>query len=90
MKFPSKSKLDLTKPHKGTLLHAYKCACEGAGLGYYYRGVFKDHPRFATQRGHTSFVVQQEGNEIETNNSRYTVIEREDTETIIGALSEVG
>ncbi len=58
------------KPHKGTLSFWVK---RGIGPLYFYEGIFDDHPSFKGTFGHTSLVVKQEGNEIETLNSRYTL-----------------
>ncbi len=38
-------------------------------------GIFEDHPRFKGTFGWTSIVINQDGNEIETLNSRYTLTE---------------
>lgn len=73
----------MTKPHKGKIMHAQQVYCGPHGLGYLYAGTFGDHPEFAGKRGHTSYVVKDDcdiprhatdGYEIETRNSRYTVV----------------
>lgn len=64
--------LDKNKPYKGTIKDAIVRDCIG-GLGYLVVGTPIGHPDFVDWL-HTSFVVKREGNEIETNNSRYTVI----------------
>src|SRR4051812_45481750 len=62
------------KPHKGTLNGWFEQPCgDEYGLGYLIRGRFMDHPDFAGQFGHTSYVVKRDSNEIETRNSRYTL-----------------
>ncbi len=66
------------KPHKGHIKNWFKetWGCEGYGLGYMIRGEFVDHPEFAgAKNGHTSYVVAHDdlGN-VETRNSRYTLI----------------
>lgn len=66
------------KPHKGSLKNWYKFGLGiDKGLGYVIIGEFVDHPEFAGKEGHTSYVVKHEGNEVETNNSRYTLIGEE-------------
>lgn len=62
----------MEKPHRGTIYDVYKIPCSG-GLGYALGCTFKDHPVFAGQRGHTSYIVKNDGNEVETRNSRYTI-----------------
>lgn len=42
-------------------------------LGYTYVGRFVGHPHFSGQQGHTSLVIYEEGDEVETLNSRYTI-----------------
>ncbi len=62
------------KPHKGGIKNWFKSECD-SGLGYLIRGQFTDHPEFkGMPDGHTSYVVKRDGNEIETKNSRYTLI----------------
>lgn len=70
--------MDMTKPHKGSMemwkrVDLKRNALNNDNLGYYIVGVFKGHPDFHGQSGHTSMVTLQEGNEIETLNSRYTL-----------------
>jgi hypothetical protein len=60
------------KPHKGRITSAYKYPL--GSIYYTYRGQFLDHPQFAGCDGHTSVVLWEEGNEIETLNSRYTLV----------------
>lgn len=64
-----------TKPHKGKLTDWTKFEC-GYGLGYRIKCRFVDHPQFAGERGYTSAVVAHdlETGEIETRNSRYTLV----------------
>lgn len=50
-------------------------------LGYYYRCNFVDHPYIRDEigtRGHTSMIVKEDGDEIETLNSRYKIVSRLD------------
>lgn len=66
------------KPHMGKIVDWYERPCgEEHGLGYMIVGRSVDHPRFAGEMFHTSFVVERVGNEIETNNSRYTLVTEE-------------
>lgn len=58
------------KPHKGRIDHWEKHEVEGK---YFFTGIFKDHPKFKGNWGHTSMVVAQNENEVETLNSRYTL-----------------
>jgi hypothetical protein len=48
------------------------------GLSLYVTGVFMDHPRLAGRQGHTSMIVKavfkDGGAEIETMNSKYTLV----------------
>lgn len=67
------------KPHKGSLKNWFKedWGCAGLGLGYMIRGEFVDHPEFAgCKNGHTSYVVAHDEatGEVETKNSRYTLV----------------
>lgn len=62
----------MEKPHKGTIRHWEKHPCRD-GLGYCVYGVVKGHPQWGEGFIRTSFVVKRDGNEIETNNSRYTL-----------------
>lgn len=62
------------KPYKGRIEHWGKRPCPGYGIGYYIVGRFVDHPQFAGETGHTSWVEKHNGNEIETRNSRYTLV----------------
>ena len=71
------------KPHKGRIIVTGEIPAKGLGLGYAYWVKFVDHPRFAGRSGHTSYVVKDDRDiprhrndpyEIETLNSRYTVI----------------
>ena len=47
-------------------------------LGYLYTCKFLDHPVFSGATGHTSLVVKEEGDRIETLNSIYHRVEQED------------
>ncbi len=64
------------KPHRGSLGRWRRMECEN-GLGYYIVGIFIGHPSFTGEYGHTSYVVAHEGDEIETRNSRYTLVGEE-------------
>lgn len=60
------------KPHKGTFhIFAKRNYPDGR---YNYTGYFQDHPQFGANFGHISLVVKEEGDEVETLNSRYTVV----------------
>lgn len=73
------------KPHKGTIYNWFRVPFDKAetenyykedvGLGYIIRGTFRDHPHFAGQFGHTSWIMRhdEKTGEIETRNSRYTL-----------------
>ena len=60
------------KSHRGELHNWRRMECEN-GLGYFV-GTFMGHPVFTGEHGHTSYVVAHEGDEIETRNSRYTLV----------------
>ena len=69
---------DTKKPHLGKITDWQKSEVSAQyGLGYQIVGIFVDHPRFAGMRGHTSYVVahDEETGEIETRNSRYTLVQ---------------
>jgi hypothetical protein len=64
------------KPHKGRILNARLMTL---GDREFAVGQFLDHPEFAGMPGHTSYIVDSRVNadgsiEIETRNSRYTLI----------------
>ncbi len=63
------------KPHKGSIKDWYKYGCT-LGLGYMIIGTFVDHPKFVGETGNTSYVIKhdEKTGEIETNNSRYTLV----------------
>lgn len=74
------------KPHKGRITNwskEYIPNCEG--LGYIINGTCNSHPNFETNKWfHTSWVVSFTGpaegettSEIETKNSRYTLVGEE-------------
>lgn len=70
--------MDTTKPHKGKISNwAKRETISQKGLGYYIIGKFVDHPDFAGDFGHTSYVVAHDEvtGEIETRNSRYTLVD---------------
>ena len=56
------------KPDLGFIDNWRKVSCSE---GYLYYGTFRDHPRFKGKWGHTSLVIHEEGNRIETLNSIY-------------------
>lgn len=63
------------KPHHGRIKGWSKEPCN-SGLGYRIVGEFLDHPHFRGPRCHTSYVIahNSETGEIETANSRYTLV----------------
>lgn len=65
------------KPHKGTINNWRKIPCINGDTGqitFYVIGTVNRHPQFGyTYSFSTSWVVNQYGDEIETNNSRYTL-----------------
>lgn len=77
--------LDKTKPHRGKISgwskvdrsqdeYARLDSMYGPSLHYTIRGVPGGHPNFINWI-RTSLVVAREGNEIETLNSRYTLVD---------------
>lgn len=70
--------MNIDKPHKGRIVHWAPCQStdkDNRGtLGYYIKGVFLDHPQFYGKPGYTSNIVARKDNEIETRNSRYTLV----------------
>lgn len=66
----------MDKPHLGAIENWGKAECK-SGLGYYIVGLFVNHPQFEGSVGHTSYIIAHEGDEIETRNSRYTLIGEE-------------
>lgn len=71
------------KPHKGRIEQwekvTYTFPEEPARTLVW--GLFVDHPEWMENSyGHTSYIVAQDGNEIETRNSRYTLGEPYDEE----------
>jgi hypothetical protein len=72
--------MDTSKPYKGSITDWYVLPCLG-GLGYYVRGTFKGHPEFDGMYGHTSYALSLDRatGELETRNSRYTLIGPEST-----------
>jgi hypothetical protein len=65
------------KPHKGRIERWWRYPCQG-GLGYGINGQFLDHEHIRGD-GHTSYVVfhDEATGEIETRNSRYTLVGKE-------------
>lgn len=63
------------KPHKGKISDWFKLP-SSHGLGYYIMGQFHNHPDFGSKFTNTSWVEKHdvETGEIETRNSRYTLI----------------
>jgi len=73
------------KPYKGEIAHWRRrllnpvldnVAIYGPNVGYSITGIFKNHPEFGNVPGYTSIVVSHdlETGEIETLNSRYTLL----------------
>lgn len=68
------------KPHKGQLENwsLVRSARALDGLTFYATGMFVNHPRFAGTSGYTSMIksikFKDGGAEIETMNSRYTLV----------------
>ena len=84
-----KKEVQQEKPYKGRLLNWYKRDCPEYGLGYFLECTFLDHPEFQGEHGHVSYIVKEsqpvpsrhtlmdinaEPIEIETRNSRYTLV----------------
>lgn len=68
------------KPHRGRIAGWKKTPWqEPNSLGFCIEGTFLDHPRFAGRFCHTSNVVAINGNEVETRNSRYTLVDADET-----------
>lgn len=61
------------KPHKGTINNWISFPHHGPGLGFFIVGDAVDHPQFGSTPIRTSWVVSEDGDEIETRNSRYTL-----------------
>ena len=69
------------KPHHGKLEDCFRVYVpdQDDNLGYYYRCHFVNHPYLRDEPGtlgYTSMVVKEDGDEIETLNSRYTITSR--------------
>ncbi len=64
----------MEKPHKGRIETWTKLPI--GDRGYIICGKFLDHEQFAGEEGHTSFVLSYDEatGEIETRNSRYTLV----------------
>jgi hypothetical protein len=64
------------KPHMGRIERWYKLPCTNSGLGYIICGHLIDRDGYRGNEGHTSYVVSrcQACGEIETRNSRYTLV----------------
>jgi hypothetical protein len=67
------AELENYKPHKGSL-KGWKRYEHGDKVCIW--GTFVDHPHFAGLYGHTSYIVShnEETGEVETLNSRYTLV----------------
>lgn len=65
-----------TKPHRGTITGWYRFPDTAEGLGFRIIGKFEQHERLAGMRAKTSVVVKydEKTGEIETSNSRYTLV----------------
>ncbi len=83
----------MSKPYKGRITDVVKIPCGDLGLGYVLGCTFVDHPQFRGERGHTSYIVydgsefprhRNDGYEVETRNSSYTVVPRETVEKELG------
>lgn len=73
------TRLTRAKPHLGRIEQWAKLPALGHGLGYRIAGIAVDHPDFFTDRDVlTSYVVahDEKTGEIETRNSRYTLVGR--------------
>ena len=77
---PPQPDFDVSKPHRGTITHWCRVKCE-EGIGFYVKGMFLGHPEFDRLYACTSYVVHASfilagasGGEIETRNSRYTLV----------------
>jgi hypothetical protein len=71
------------KPHYGRIANWTKVHLTDHGLGYIVYGTFLDHPRWKGVDGiHTSAIVTHDEatGEIETRNSRYTLVGKESRE----------
>lgn len=68
----------MAKSHKGKIEHWFKMPCLG-GLGWRACGMSIGHPEFDGSNIRTSYVLNhdQQTGEIETRNSRYTLIGEE-------------
>ena len=71
--------IDMSKPHKGKLSDWFKVPCDD-GIGFRISGLL-EAPGCGLQMGHTSFVLAHDEatGEIETYNSRYTLVGGEAT-----------
>lgn len=72
------------KPHRGKFSNCRKVTVSkprDGHLGFYFVGTFDPsddrvgYRRFGGRSGYTSLVVKVDGNEIETLNSRYTIVD---------------
>lgn len=63
------------QPHNGRIENWYKRECSH-GLGYLIMGTLLDHPTIPVKHTNTSYIVSHDEatGEIETRNSRYTLI----------------
>ena len=65
--------IDESKPHNGRIEDWTRVPCDH-GAGFFVVGRFVDHYRLAGLEGHTSWAVALEGDQLETRNSRYTLV----------------
>jgi len=74
--------IDTSKPHRGRIERWHKSAGGFKGLGCIIVGNYLDHPKHPGIGWHTSYVVAHDEatGEIETRNSRYTLIGPESQE----------
>jgi hypothetical protein len=73
---PSREPQKPQKPHKGKIHNWYRWFIGTEG-DYVIAGLSEGHPSFAGYQLHTSKVVSENGREIETLNSRYTLVGEE-------------
>ena len=76
----------MIKPNKGRITNLRKVVVDGAetdsrygpNLGYLYYCTFLEHPQFGfSPGGHTSLVVAEDDDKIETLNSCYTKVKHD-------------
>jgi len=75
------------KPHLGRIANWTRYHLPAFGHDIIV-GTFLDHPQWPGKRGHTSWIVSMEGDEIETRNSRYRLVEDAALEAYVDAILE--